>query len=77
MQNPGPVLRQLTMRDLILCIWHMRLRYIRHRFVLPRPVAFSLHTSLMMFGLIAFLPQDPSSLSIAIGGGLSFALALE
>jgi len=43
---------------------------------IPRPIAFSLTSTVFMFALLTILPFHPMSIPTAVGGGLAFALII-
>ncbi|KAA3644518.1 MAG: hypothetical protein DWQ07_13950 [Chloroflexi bacterium] len=46
----------------------------RHRLQLPRPVAFSLRTTLFAFLLLPLMPLEPMALPAVMGGATSASL---
>lgn len=52
----------------------VRMYWALNRAMLPLPVYYSLSVSLGAFTLLAFLPTDPSTILIAMSGGLLVGL---
>jgi hypothetical protein len=67
------VLKKLSAKDLLFCLYYARWLYVR-KILLKKPVAFSFRAAFFLFSILLFMPFHPMSIPISIGAGLSISL---